>query len=98
MLDKNLSNKIKEIIKDVPYQKLILFGSYSMGTNTKNSDIDLLLITRKNFVMRQKIELATNLRKQFADKRMDVDIIIKNEEEIKQLKNRRGSIVYQAIK
>jgi len=98
MLDENLNNKIKEIIKDVPYQKLILFGSYSRGTNTKNSDIDLLLVTKKEFVMRQKMELAKKIRKQFANNRMDVDIIIKNEKELKEFKNRCGSLVYHAIK
>lgn len=98
MLDKNLSKKIKDVIKDVPYQKLILFGSYSRGTNTQNSDIDLLLVTRKNILIRQKMDLATRLRKQFAEKRMDVDVIIKNEQEIRDLQDKQGSIVYQAMR
>lgn len=61
--------------------KVILFGSYSKGTQTDNSDIDLLVVTNDNFIFEsfaQKMEVkikianALNSLRKFAD----IDLIV----------------------
>jgi predicted nucleotidyltransferase len=38
----------KSVISTAPDAKLVLFGSYARGTNTKDSDIDLLILLDKD--------------------------------------------------
>lgn len=61
--------------------KVILFGSYAKGTQTDDSDIDLLVVTNDNFVFEsfaQKMEVklrisnALNSLRRFAD----IDLIV----------------------
>ena len=61
--------------------KVILFGSYSKGTQSDDSDIDLLVVTNDNFVFEsfaQKMEVkikianALNSLRKFAD----IDLIV----------------------
>lgn len=61
--------------------RVILFGSYAKGTQSENSDIDLLVITNDNFVFEsfaQKMEIklkianALNSLRKFAD----IDLIV----------------------
>jgi len=48
-LNKLVSNTIKiikkEITKITPFFSLIIFGSYALSENTKNSDLDILVLT-----------------------------------------------------
>jgi predicted nucleotidyltransferase len=61
--------------------KVILFGSYSKGTQSDHSDIDLLVVTNDNFIFEsfaQKMEIklkianALNSLRKFAD----IDLIV----------------------
>lgn len=61
--------------------KVILFGSYSKGTQSDDSDIDLLVVTNDNFIFEsfaQKMEVkikianALNSLRKFAD----IDLIV----------------------
>ena len=61
--------------------KVILFGSYAKGTQSDESDIDLLVVTNDNFVFEsfaQKMEIklkianALNSLREFAD----IDLIV----------------------
>lgn len=49
-LDKALQQEILERLKPLQPEKVILFGSYAYGEPTKDSDIDLLVVTNDNFV------------------------------------------------
>lgn len=48
-IDKEIENSIKKYIKEVKKQysidKVIIFGSYAKGQVTKNSDIDLAIVS-----------------------------------------------------
>jgi len=61
--------------------KIVLFGSYSKGTQTEDSDIDLLVVTNDNFIpgsFAQKMEIklkianALNTLRRYAD----IDLIV----------------------
>lgn len=51
MVDINeLSSILKEQLKPVNPEKIILFGSYARGTQTKDSDIDIYIVTKDDFI------------------------------------------------
>jgi len=91
--------------------KVILFGSYAKGTQSDDSDIDLLVVTKDNFVFEsfsQKMEIkliianALNSLRKFAD----IDLIVHTKpmfEKFLQLNSsfkkdiiRHGSVIYEA--
>ncbi len=41
-----IKEKLKEILKEQPVYKVILFGSYAKNKATKSSDIDLIIDTK----------------------------------------------------
>lgn len=44
-LDENLKNQLIERLKPLNPEKVILFGSYAYGEPSKDSDIDLIVVT-----------------------------------------------------
>ncbi len=73
--------QINLAFKNLNVNKVILFGSYAKGTQTDDSDIDLLVVTNDNFVFKSfaqkmetklKIARALNSLRKFAD----IDLIV----------------------
>ncbi|MCG2711948.1 MAG: nucleotidyltransferase domain-containing protein [Candidatus Omnitrophica bacterium] len=44
-LDKLINCFAEELKKDIPVEKILLFGSYADGSADKNSDIDLIVVS-----------------------------------------------------
>ena len=44
-LDENLKNQLIERLKPLNPEKVVLFGSYAYGEPSKDSDIDLIVVT-----------------------------------------------------
>ena len=93
MISKTLSKDIKNLIGKIVYEKIILFGSRARGDYNKQSDLDLLIILPKIKSMREKIHLSTVLRKRFASKMIDADIVVKDTKDVEYLKDKPGSVV-----
>jgi len=81
MTKKDLINQIDIALGELNVSKVILFGSYAKGTQSEDSDIDLLVVTNDNFVFEsfaQKMEIklkianALNILRKFAD----IDLIV----------------------
>jgi len=45
-----LSTILKEQLQPLNPQKIIIFGSYAHGTQTPDSDIDIYIVTKDNFI------------------------------------------------
>ncbi|MCK4997016.1 nucleotidyltransferase domain-containing protein [Candidatus Pacearchaeota archaeon] len=90
-LIKNFKNKIKNIKLD----KVILFGSYSKGTQKRGSDIDLLVISN-DFENIKSFKRANDLYLNW-DIDIDIDFICLTNEELRIKKNQIG-IVSEALK
>lgn len=45
-----LKHEIVERLKPLDLDKIILFGSYAYGTPTEDSDIDLYVVTKDDFI------------------------------------------------
>lgn len=65
----DLETLVDFVVSKYKPEKIILFGSYATGTESENSDIDLLIIkeTNKRFVDRV-IELVQLIRERFGFK------------------------------
>ena len=87
---------LREILKNMPVENVILFGSYAKNEATKDSDLDLIIDTKEKLVGFKLFSLITKIEETF-NKNVDAfeksDIIenSKIDEEIK----RTGVVVYE---
>lgn len=90
--------KITTIIKQYGVQRIILFGSYAYGNPTKDSDIDLLVIKDipEKEIRNFRIKLKKDLWKNLDNISGAFDILIDNEERIKQ-RIALGDLFYKEI-
>lgn len=59
MLTESVKNEIIENLCTIEPVKVILFGSYAYGTPNPDSDIDLYIVTKENFI---PVNFEENLR------------------------------------
>lgn len=98
MISRALRKNIRETLNPIDYESLILFGSRARGDYTSESDFDLLVILKNIIPLHEKINLSTQLRKRFAERMIDADILIKDNKDINYLKDKPGSIVRAALR
>ena len=111
MTKNDIIAQINLSLQHINVSKIILFGSYSKGTQTDESDIDLLVVTKDNFIFEsfaQKMEIklkianALNPLRKYAD----IDLIVHTKpmfEKFIQLNSgfkreilSSGSVIYEA--
>ncbi len=97
MVTRSVRKLIKELLSSIPYDKIILFGSQARGDSTGQSDLDLLVILKDVTPVQKKIRLSTMLRKSFAARMMDVDIVVKDKQDVDYFKDKAGSVVRIAL-
>ncbi|MCX6239099.1 MAG: nucleotidyltransferase domain-containing protein [Bacteroidia bacterium] len=76
MLIESVKNEIIENLRTIDPVKVILFGSYAYGIPNEDSDIDLYIVTKENFIpktfeenlqIKKKVYMAlSNFRKKYA--------------------------------
>jgi len=97
-MTKTLENYLDDIVSNIKTnyipEKIILFGSYSDGTYTEDSDIDLLLIKETN---KHPIWRRVEARK--ASKAViPIDILVYTPDEIKEILTDKSSFLIDVIK
>jgi uncharacterized protein len=103
MEDQNELAKIKEAIiltlndENIAVTGIYLFGSRARGDFSTKSDYDILLVTRANMRIKEKIKLFTRLTRELAKKRLNVDFVIKSADEANYYKSKIGHIVRSAL-
>ena len=98
-------------MKHLNVSKVILFGSYAKGTQSDDSDVDLLVITNDNFTFEsfaQKMEIKLKIANALSplQKKVDIDLIVYTKsmhEQFIQLNSgfqkelmSHGSVIYEA--
>jgi len=76
-LSDEIKNKIIETLKPLGLQELILFGSYAYGNATDESDIDLYVVTKDNFMpgsWREKNDIYLRIAREIRSIRSEVPI------------------------
>jgi predicted nucleotidyltransferase len=81
MIKTDIIAQINLSLQNLNVSKVILFGSYAKGTQSVDSDIDLLVVTKDDFVFEsfaQKMEIKLKIAGalNFLRKYADVDLIV----------------------
>ena len=97
-------DKLKElIINAIPVEQIYLFGSYAYGTPHKDSDLDLYVVIKDDFPLRD-LDAGLQIRMAIARKKsMPVDIVAKKKKDfvnrlddltLERIVNRDGVCIY----
>jgi len=81
MTKNELINNINFSLQNLNISKVILFGSWANNTQTKNSDVDLLVVTNDEYIFQsfaQKMEAKLKITKALnaIRKVADIDLIV----------------------
>ena len=97
MISDALRNSTKDSLEEIAYKRIILFGSRARDDYSIQSDFDILIIIKNVSSKQKKINLSTLIRKRFAAKMLDADVLVKDEKDIDYLKDKPGSVVRNAL-
>jgi len=103
MIDiETLKHEIVERLKPLDPDKVILFGSYAYGTPNDESDIDLYVVTKDEFIpqsFREKRTLSRVVSKAIRDLRssMAIDLIVHTKGMAEKFKNLNSSFAKEIL-
>jgi predicted nucleotidyltransferase len=107
--DDILNDLVNSLKASDPY-KIILFGSYANGSETENSDIDLMVVLDNNDVSktyeeRQSKKLQVRRLVRNINYKMPLDILVYSKEELRKIKEygnyfvdeieKTGKVIYE---
>jgi len=84
---KNISNRLKPLFKDKDVEKAILFGSYARGSQTRKSDLDLVIILETDKRFFDRYDDFNEIHELF--KEGCVDLLIYTPKEFKEISHRK---------
>ena len=93
-----IKRMLKETLRNLNYEKIILFGSRARKDFSEESDYDILIILQDSISIKKKMRLSAKLRREIAKMGIDADIIIKSREEVEYYENKIGNIVRSALR
>ena len=80
-LPDEMATRIRDALGPARPEKVILFGSYAWGRPTEDSDLDLYVVTRDDFMpvtyeerMRSHLQVAAHLRE--INRKVAIDLIV----------------------
>jgi len=76
-------------------EKVILFGSYARGQARPGSDVDLLVVMAPNGGEARAAPILAAVGRRFC---VPVDVVVRTPQAMEQFKNKRYSLVRQALK
>lgn len=89
-----LDDIVRRIVAQFSPEKVILFGSTAKGTDTPDSDLDLLVVIN---VEGSKRSLANDIDLALADRTIPLDLILLTPEQFERQKQVIGALAYQAM-
>ena len=78
-------------------KRTVLFGSRARGDAANSSDFDLLLIVADELPRTRRVKLATELPAKLARLGIDADLVVKDESQVDEMRDKLGSIVHNAL-
>lgn len=95
MIDEKKIENIKErIVRAISPHKIILFGSYTTGEHSEESDIDLIVIWDTDLNPHKRNLFLSKL---FPKRDFSLDIFAFTKEEAEKFKDIAGTILYEAF-
>ena len=100
MLKNETINKIvKDIVEETNPEKIILFGSYAKGTQSEDSDLDLLIIEKETFgKIRSRRKEINKIRSKLSEYRISKEILIYDLNEFNDWKNSINHIIGKSVR
>ena len=90
--------KIKKVVNEFGADDIILFGSRAKQSADKFSDYDILAIFASRLSDKEKINIASRIRKRLAENFIDVDILVRNKKDVERERLQFGSVIKNAMK
>ena len=97
-----LNEIVQKLVGNIDVKKIILFGSYSTGSYTKDSDLDLFVIAK---IKEKGVKRHASISALLEPRKLPMDIIVKTPEEIKKRAkyfdpfisniNKNGMVLYE---
>lgn len=91
-------DKISEIIDKIAFgykpEKIIMFGSYAIGNQNENSDLDLFVIKETDIPRPQR---TVKVRKLLYGSMVPMDLIVYTPKEIEAARENKYSFVYEVL-
>ena len=87
MTIKEISDRLKPLLKKKNVEKAILFGSIARGTQTRKSDLDIVIILKTNKRFFDRYDDFDEIPNIFKEGR--VDLLIYTPEEFKDISHRK---------
>ena len=92
--EEKIQNTIKATVKNYfTDAEVLLFGSRARETSKKDSDFDILIITSKTLIPKEKLFYKAKIRKELLFSGIRTDILIQSKKEVKQKKELPGHII-----
>jgi len=93
--DELLKEVTERIVDALTPEQVILFGSYAEGRATTDSDLDLLVITKRSLVRKERLARTRGL---FRDVPVPIQVITISRREFEETRDVIGGIAYPASK
>ncbi len=97
--DQQIKEVTDIIVEEIQPEKVFLFGSYALGLNDKNSDVDFIIVVNKTLEKRNRIDemVRLNLKTALPNLLFPKDFKMYSVEEYKKLKKNSSSFLYGAL-
>ncbi len=93
-----MTELIRQIVEEITgAEQILLFGSRVRGDSRADSDYDVLAVLPHHLGPKERLRLATRCRQRLAQAGLDVDVLVKSPDEIRDYHDKRGSIVHEAF-
>ena len=94
----NVLQEIKNVVNEFGAENIILFGSRAKNEADKFSDYDVLAVFSSQLSGKEKINIASQIRKKLAENFIDIDILVRNKKDIEREQFQLGSVIKNALK
>ena len=94
----DIENIVRRILNenDINVTRIILFGSRARGNFDETSYWDVLVVIDRELAFPEKHSLITKIQRELAQEKIPNDIIIKSENQFREMKDLPGNISYYA--
>ncbi len=93
-----IENIVRKILNenDLTVIRIILFGSRARADFDETSDWDVLVVIDRELAFPEKHSLITKIQRELAQEKIPNDIIIKSENQFREMKDLPGNISFYA--
>lgn len=89
---RTLSQLVSLLVDAAHPRKIILFGSYTRGDQTPDSDLDIVVVLDS---VHNRLDEMVRLRRALAPIKMPIDVLVYSEEDIRQRGDLRGTALHE---